>query len=141
MPVIDGTMALMTAIRTALLADSGLAALGITEVYDRPPSIQVLPFVTIGATRYSDWSFADNDGQEIFVDVSAWDGSKADPNTLVTRQIMERLRVILHFATLTLGAPSRCVLCQVINSVGPMLDPDGSTLHGVVSIRALVDHT
>jgi hypothetical protein len=141
MPVIDGTMALMTAVRTALLADSGLAALGITEVYDRPPAMQNSPFVTIGATRYSDWSFADADGQEIFIDISAWDGSKAEPNTLTTRQIMERIRVILHFATLTLGAPARCILCQVINTVGPMLDPDGSTLHGVVSIRALVDHT
>jgi hypothetical protein len=75
------------------------------------------------------------------MDISAWDGSNPQANTLVTRQIMERVRVILHFATLTLGAPARCVLCQVINSVGPMLDPDGSTLHGVVSIRALVDHT
>lgn len=141
MPVIDGTMALMTAVRTALLADSALAALGITEVYDRPPEIQQSPFVTIGATRYADWSFADADAQEIFMDISAWNSSNPQVNTLATRQIMERVRVILHFATLTLGAPARCVLCQVINSVGPMLDPDGSTLHGVVSIRALVDHT
>lgn len=138
----DGTIALMTAVRTLLLADTTLQGLGITQVYDRPSPNLNSPYVTIGATRYSDWSWFDGDGQEHRLDVNVWDSSPGQlTDTLRLRQVMARVRAVLHYATPALAAPFNLVLMQVIEATGAIQDPDGTTLHGIVTVRALIDHT
>jgi hypothetical protein len=138
----DATIAVLTALRTTLKADSSLVALGITEVYDRPSPEQAGPYLTMGAVRYDDWSWADSDGQEFRIDFTAWDHAPGQViDTLRCRQVMDRVRVVLHYASLTLTSPYRSVLVQAINSIGPLQDPDGAQIYGVVTIRALVDHT
>lgn len=54
--------------------------------------------------------------------------------------IMGHVRRILHTANLTLSAPYHAVLCRAINQIGPFHDPDGATIHGVVTVRVVVDH-
>lgn len=140
MSSMDSTIALMKSIRSALKADTTLASL-ITDVYDRPPTKAVCPFLTIGDIGSKDWSTSNTDGQEHAVDVHVWtQPTSQTPETLINRQIVARVRSVLHFSTLAIDSPYSITLMQVVSQVGPMEDPDGATLHSVVTVRALVDH-
>ena len=107
----------------------------------RAPSSAPTPYIEMDPSS-SDFSTATEDGQDIRIDLHVWHqpGSQT-PETATTMAIIGHVRRILHTASLTLANPYNCILCRVINQVGPMTDPDGATLHGVVSLRLLVDHT
>lgn len=142
MTVVDPTMAYMEAVRTVLLADSAIRAAGVLEVLDRARPNMKTPFITLGATSDLDWSTATEDGIQLRMDVSIWDSSPSQtPETRRSREIIARVRALLHTATLTLAPPAHHVLTRVTAVVGPMLDPDGFTLHSVVTVTALLDHT
>lgn len=135
----DATVALMAALRARLLADGELPAI-TGKIFDRPPANEATPYLTIGETSYEDWSTSDTDGQNIRVDIGVWqEPAGADPDTRVVRALMGHVRRIVHLAPLDLGAHN-LVLVRVERAVGPMLDPDGYTLHGVVTVRALTGH-
>jgi hypothetical protein len=131
----------MTAVRTALLADATLPGLlaGL-KIVDKAPSSHPTPYISMNV-RSADWSTASEDGQEFHIDLDVWhEPSSQTPETGTARQIMAIVRSTLHTATLSLASPYHAVLIRVENEVGPFRDPDGATLHGVVSLRALVDH-
>lgn len=137
----DATYALKAAVRTALLADSTInSALVGLKVVDDAPAGHATPYISID-TRSNDWSTATEDGQEIFLDLNVWaQPASQTPETGTARDIMASVRRVLHTASLSLAAPFHSVLIRVENMIGPYRDPDGTTLHGVVSIRALTDH-
>ena len=140
---LDATTAVLTAIRTAILADGTLSSTlaGSLQVMTAAPSSYPAPFISMDV-RSNDWSTATEDGQEIFVDLNVWtQPASLTPEMASNRTIMDRLRQILHTATLSLSAPFHAVQCRVENQIGPYEDPDGATMHGVVSLRLLVDHT
>lgn len=143
MPVspLDATYALKAAVRTALLANSTLSSTLVgLKVVDLAPSSHPTPYISI-ETRSNDWSTATEDGQEILLDINVWHQSVSQtPETATARNLMSEVRKTLHTASLTLEAPFNCVQIRVDNMIGPYRDPDGMTLHGVVSVRALVDH-
>jgi hypothetical protein len=105
------------------------------------PSSHPTPYISI-AIRSNDWSTATEDGQEVLLDLNIWHqpGSQT-PEASTARTIMALCRQTLHTADLSLATPFKCTLIRVTNEIGPYRDPDGATLHGVVSVRALVDHT
>jgi hypothetical protein len=108
------------------------------KVMTLAPSSCPTPYISI-AHRSNDWSTATEDGQEVLLDLNVWhqpDSQTPEPGT--ARTIMALCRQTLHTADLTLTAP---VLIRVTNEIGPFRDPDGATLHGVVSVRALIDHS
>lgn len=140
----DATIAVMTAIRTALLADPAILALLATPTscFDLAPENAPAPFVTLGQTSYQDWSTADTDGQAVTLNIHCWDESPStNPETTRCRLMMRHARRILHFASLNLPAPHRSVVMQVTNRVGPLFDPDGISIHGILTVQALVDHS
>jgi hypothetical protein len=139
---LDASRALMAAVRAALLADSQLSGLlAGHKVLNQAPSSHATPYISI-ADRSSDWSTATEDGQAIAFDLNVWhQPDSLTPETGVIRTIMALCRQVLHTASLSMEAPFHCVQIRVENEIGPFRDPDGATLHGVVSLRALVDHT
>lgn len=139
---LDATFALKAAVRTALLANSTLSTTLVgLQVVELAPSSHPTPYISIEA-RSNDWSTATEDGQEILLDINVWHQSASQtPETATARNLMSEVRATLHTASLTLEAPFNCVQIRVDNIIGPYRDPDGTTLHGVVSVRALVDHS
>lgn len=140
---LDAAYAALAGVRTALLADAALAGMlgdGL-KIVTAAPSSYPCPFISMDL-RANDWSTATEDGQEIALDLNVWtQPASQTPETGSGRAIMARCRALLHTATLTLDAPFHAVLCRVENEIGPYRDPDGATLHGVVSLRIVVDHT
>jgi hypothetical protein len=138
----DATFTLKKAIRNVILADATLnAALVGQKVVDEAPSSHPTPYISM-ETSSDDWSTATEDGQEFFIDLHVWTQSvKQTPETATGRDIMASLRRVLHTATLSLSSPFNSVLIRVQGMNGPFRDPDETTLHGVVSIRVIVDHT
>lgn len=138
---LDATYALKAAVRAALLADSYLnSTLVGTKIVDDAPAGQATPYISID-TRSNDWSTSTEDGQEILLDLNVWtQAASQTPETGLGRDIMAAVRRALHTASLSLAAPFHSMLIRVENMIGPYRDPDGTTMHGVVSIRALSDH-
>lgn len=138
---LDSTYAIKAAIRTALLANTTITnTLVGLKIVDDAPSSHPTPYISID-TRSNDWSTSTEDGQEFLIDINVWhQTSSQTPETATARDLMSLVRQTLHTALLSLAAPYNCVLIRVINSIGPYRDPDGMTLHGIISIRALVDH-
>lgn len=139
---LDATYAAKSAIRTALLANSTLsAALVGLKIVDLAPSGHATPYLSL-ATQSVDFSTSTEDGQEITIDVNVWhQPTSQTPETGVAREIMGEVRKTLHAASLSMDAPFNCVLIRVTNMLGPYRDPDGMTLHGIVTVRALIDHS
>lgn len=139
---LDATYALKAAVRTALLANATLsAALVGLKVVDLAPSSHPTPYISVDV-RSNDWSTATEDGQEVLLDINIWhQAASQTPETATARDLMGEVRKTLHTASLSLASPYNCVQIRVDNMIGPYRDPDGQTLHGVVSVRALVDHT
>jgi len=137
----DATYALKAVVRTALLADSYLNSTLIgLKVVDDAPAGHATPYISID-TRSNDWSTATEDGQEIFLDLNVWtQAASQTPETGSGRDIMAAVRSVLHTAVLSPASPFHAVLIRVENMLGPYHDPDGTTMHGIVSIRALTDH-
>ena len=137
----DATFAIKAAIRAALLADATLnAALQGLKIVDDAPSSHPTPYISF-AVRSDDWSTATEDGQVVNIDLNVWhQPSTQTPETGTVRDLMGRVRTLLHTASLTLDAPFHCVQIRAGEMVGPYRDPDGATLHGVVTVRSLIDH-
>jgi hypothetical protein len=137
----DATFAIKKAVRAALLANSTLnLALQGLKVVDAASTKHATPYISWD-TSSDDWSTATEDGQVIVLDLNVWDQpSSRTPETANGRDIMSIVRETLHTATLFLDTPFHCVQIRVEAMIGPYRDPDGQTLHGVVTIRALVDH-
>lgn len=139
---LDAGSSLIAAVRSALVANSALAGmLAGNKVMTWAPSSCPTPYIQI-AHRSNDWSTASEDGQEVLLDLNVYHQPDSQtPEAGTARTIMVLCRQTLHTASLTLASPFHCVQVRVTNEIGPYRDPDGATLHGVVTIRALVDHT
>jgi hypothetical protein len=139
---LDATKKTLKAIRSALLSDGGLQSLMAGAIFTAPPSNTKAPFVTMNVASIADWSTGSEDGQAFTIDVHAWDQPQGQvPNVRPTYDALERIRSVLHFATLTLDSPFHAVMCMCTNQVAPYIESDGSTVHGVATFRIIVDHT
>lgn len=139
---LDASTAALSAVRLALLADSWLntTLAGTLKIVTGAPSSYPTPFISMDV-RSNDWSTATEDGQEVLIDLNVWtQPASQTPETATGRAIMAKCRTLLHTAALSLTAPFHLAQCRVDNELGPYEDPDGATLHGVVSLRLLIDH-
>ncbi|OXE37552.1 MAG: hypothetical protein CGW95_01150 [Phenylobacterium zucineum] len=140
MAATDSTRPVMAAVRSLLLADSAFTAL-TTQVFDRVPQKTQGTWVTIGDVSTSDWSSSDTFGQAFTLDIHVWhQPTSQTQETQKARDVMAAIRRLLHMQPLTLSAPHHSVLMFVTNTTPVMLDPDEATLHGVVSVRNLVEN-
>lgn len=138
--MMDATVSLLTAIRAALLADPAIAGSG-AEVLDTfaPPGAPGAYLTML--TRDEDWSTSDTVGQTIGVEIHVWTTPGAStvpdiPDTSLCRTLIAAARRALHHVPLTLTG-AHLVLIRVTGSTGPTLDPDGATLHGVITTSSL----
>ncbi len=138
---LDATYAVKAAIRAALLANATISsALVGQKIVDLAPSGHGTPYISL-AVQSSDFSTATEDGQEFEIDVNVWhQPSSQTPETATARSIMAEVRQTLHVGSLSMAAPFIPVMMRVTNMIGPYRDPDGMTLHGVVTVRVLVNH-
>lgn len=140
---LDSSYAVMAMIRATLLADTYLQGiLAGSKIVDKASSSMPTPFITFSTMRSNDWSTASEDAQEHLIDLGVWHEPDAQtPDTGTARAIMAQVRSLLHTAAPAIASPFNLVLMRVTNQLGPFRDPDGKTLHGVVSVRVVVDHS
>lgn len=136
----DPTYYTLKAVRAALLADPVIAGYVGTRIYEQPPQQALTPYIVLGATTSGDFSTADTDGEDVLVEIHCWEEPDTQsPNTRLPREIVKRIREVLHFASLTLDAPNHPVMAQVVSGTGPAIVDTG--LLSTVSLRALVDRS
>lgn len=156
MIVSDATPDWLQALRTALVADATLAGLlgtdpasGATKVFGRPPLHVAMPFVSLGDTSQRLFSTSESYGQEIEVAIHCWAGRQADgnlsPATGLLRQIMARVEAVVHLQPdrsgdrPCLAIPGRNLILSLVTARSQLvLDPDGETNHGTLTVAALI---
>jgi hypothetical protein len=140
MTATDSTRAILIAVRSLLLGDTDFLAL-CNQVFSHAPQGTQGVWVTIGDISYQDFSTSDTDGQEFNIDVNVWAQSTSrTQETAKVQNIMAVIRKLLHFTKLNITVPHHDILMHVVNSTPVMLDPDETTLHGVVSVRVLSEN-
>jgi len=135
MPFVDPSLPLQKALIDTMITDPGLFALVEGRVYDAVPTKNLIfPYISIGPFQLLPEHGDCLDGGEAFIQVDAW---AIGPKTVQTKHIGAAIAQCLDEATLTLDN-NRLVLLE-IDQTQYLRDPDGITVHGVVSLRALTD--
>lgn len=139
MSALDRQEAIITAVRSALEADSTLATLIGLRVYDAPPVRATMPSITIRLTTAQDASSADTEAQSLVFDLDVWDRYAAGADLSRPRAVMAHIRRILHMQSISVSGAS-VLTCRCTAAVGPFRDPDEIALHGVVTLTVLAGH-
>ena len=126
--------ALFAALREAVLADAGVAALVSERIYDDPPADVVFPYVSLGRveSRPSEASGAPATEHAITLHVWSRYGGRAE-----ALDVIAALRAALHNAPLTLEAHKLVLLLAQFADV--FRSGDGRTTHGVLRLRAITE--
>ena len=128
--------ALQAAIRTKLLADASMQVLVGTKIYANVSQGQVFPFVTLDEVAATDWSAVDWYGRDIQFDVHVWSEiTSAAGGLSKLYDVMHACELALRDASLSLTGSALVLIRYQSSRV--MRDPDGRTLHGVATFRAL----
>lgn len=107
------------------------------RIYDKPPALasRTFPDVTLGDEQTSDDGNSCEDGWEVFTDTHVWSrpttGSKAEAKSIVAQ--------IVPVIVQPLTVSGFRVLSARLESTRTFWDPDGLTVHGVISTRYLID--
>lgn len=124
----DGQLALQKALVAALrgATDAG------PNVFDRVPSSNPFPRVTLGPAQALP-NLADcMDGTETFLQIDVWSRTTG---MVECKRIAGQVRAVLHDATLVLDEHELQML--QVDSVNYLHDPDGQTEHAAMTFRAL----
>lgn len=135
----DRQQALISAIITTLAADPALAAVVGRRIYDAAPAAPLTPCLTLKLVSATDGSTADTEAQTLVIDVDVWDRYALGADLSRPRLLMGHVRRLLHLQPLTVPACNLVVL-RCTGAQGPLRDPDGMTLHGIVTVTALAGH-
>lgn len=135
MPAKDATVAVLTALRTAMLADATIT--GVTsQIVDTPEANRPVPFLVIGQTVSDTFDTSETDGQDIQIDVAFY--SKG-PTTTGQRTLSRRLRELFHRQPLTVTGHN-VILVEVLTTIGPYQTDEEQLLQSVITIRVLIGH-
>lgn len=117
------------AIHDALKAAPSVAG---GRVYDHVPEGAAFPYVEIGDEQILDDGNTCDDGWEVFADVHVWSRSVGYPETKgLIAAIVPRLVRITAITGFT-------VIAVEVENTRVFRDPDGSTSHGVISVRFVI---
>ena len=117
------------AVFAVLNADATLLAL--TSIHDNAKLDEALPFIDLANISERDWSTKSYTGSEYFPTIHVW---AATSNLVI--QIAERIRILLHRQDLTV--PGQNFVEMIHEDTDIFIDSDETTLHGIVSFRALL---
>lgn len=126
--------ALVGAIRAAVLADAGFAALAGTRFYDEPPADVGFPYVTIGRVESRAVEAEGSAALEQGVTLHVWSryGGRAE-----ALDVIGALRAALHNAPLEVEGWRLVFIFAQFADV--FRSGDGRTTHGVLRLRALTE--
>lgn len=128
------TSALQKAIGTHLIADTELAVLVGSRIYDGVPSDAAFPHIEFGASDAVPYYDIDDcvQGYEVALQIDCW---SSDQGALVeARAVTDAVCASLRRATLSLDAPHKLIEIRVNNRV--FRDADLILGHGVVTVEA-----
>lgn len=125
-----------TAIYDALVADSALGALIGDRIYDGAPSGKTFPYLSFGPSQEVTDDADCIDGEEHFIQIDAW--SREQARLGPCKDIVAAVKAVLHEAALSLTDPYALAFIRV-TSTRTMLDPDGITAHGIITVQAAVE--
>ena len=131
MPSPDSSWELQEAIYTALTGDAPLMAL-ITGVHDHVPQDTAYPYITIGEASAIEWGAAGVDGIEVTLGLHVWTRSRGRKEA---KQVMAEMHRILHGADLPVTGHNLVSLRFEFSQT--LLDPDGTTYHGIARYNAV----
>lgn len=125
-------------VEATLLAAPGVAALVGDRVYEVAPPAdrRKYPDVTFGPSDGTDEDADCIDGEEHVLQVDIWDRNFGRKSRL--KRVVDAVRSVLHKSELELPDPYALALIEV-SRVRILDDPDGITVHGVVSVRAIIE--
>lgn len=127
---------LQGAIYDALVADAGAGALVGDRIYDGVPSNNAFPYVSFGPSQEITDDAECIDGEEHFIQIDVWarDQARMGP----CKDICAAVKAALHEVTLNLPSPYALAFIRVTGT-RTMLDPDGITAHGIITVQAAVE--
>lgn len=126
--------ALIAAIRAAVLAHAGAAALIGPRFYDEPPPDVVFPYVTLGRAESWPVDASAADALEHAVTLHVWSRHSGRAEAL---DIIASLRAALHNAALAVA--ERRLVLLLVQFTDVFRSGDGRTTHGVVRLRAVTE--
>ncbi len=120
---------LQTALYEALTGGSPSIAHG--RVYDDVPQNAAFPYVHIRSTQViPDDTSGPDTGVSSFIDIDVWSRERGNRQAL---ELMDEIKAALHLVTLTVAGRTSAH-CWV-QDMRLLLDPDGVTRHGIVTIE------
>src|ERR1700748_2277244 len=128
----DPTRVLQAAIRDRLLGVGEIRALIEDRVFDRIPNGPTFPYVSFGEIQVIPETAEGIDATQTFVVLHAWDRFKSSS---ATRSLARLIIAVLHDADLTL--PEGQLQSLLLQSSRPFPDPDGLTMHAVLTFDIL----
>lgn len=125
-----GSAAVQDAIFDALVA----AGVSGGRVYDDIPKKPAFPYVQIGVSQAVQNDVQCREGGDEFIDLHVWSRQRGQ---MEAKQVMDAVHTALHDQPLTVTG--RDVTLVRIDRTRMLMDPDGITRHGVVTVR--IHHT
>lgn len=118
---------------------AALKAAGVAggRIYDRVPPNAAFPYVAIGEIQIVDDGADCIEAVEVFVTLHVWSRSEDAVGKPETHRLQGAIRNALHRTDPAL-ATWRLVE-MTVRDQRQMDDPDGVTVHGITTLRALVD--
>ena len=126
--------ALQQAVYAALLADSGVAALAGTRIFDDVPGDAAMPYVVIGEDQESDWSTATESGSQHILSIHVWSRAAGHREA---KLLCETVRMALDGAALALSGATLIDLRYQTTQY--TRESDGRTLRATLTFRAILE--
>ena len=126
---------LQKAILDALLANAAVAAIVGARVHDGLTPDAVYPCITFGPTQVMPEDMDCIAGREEVIQIDCWtrDGPRLHP----AKALADAVKAALHLAALPMATHALADLR--VEGMRVMMDPDGLTGHGVVTLLAYVE--
>jgi hypothetical protein len=126
---------LQKAVLAALLADSAVAAIVGTRVFDRMPADGDYPCVTFGPSDYTLSELTCLESRVEALQIDCW--TRADGRIWPARELADAVVAALHNAALSMAV--NAFVTARVDGVRVFLDADGVTAHGVVTLEAVLE--
>lgn len=130
----EPSLDLQKAVIATLKADASVTALVGQRIYDQVPPNATFPYVSWGPDQVLADKADCQNGFEVFAQIDVWSRAPGKPEA---KRIAGAVRAALDDAELTLDDHALLLLEHV--QTRHLIDPDGSTKHSIVELRALAD--
>jgi hypothetical protein len=130
----DPTQALQTAITDRLLASDAIKAIVDDRIYDRIPNAPTFPYVSFGEIQIMPELAEGTDAAKALATLHAWDRFTS---STATKTLSRLIIAALHDADLVLSEGK--VQSLLLQSARTLPDPDGLTMHAVLTFEILTD--